>query len=166
MTSFPLFARLASGVLVLAALAACTPESTGSTQTAARQGATASSAAPAGGLYGAPLVGPTPAKAAGVTVDAGKAREMVEMGDAAAFDVRAGATAPGAVSVAWLGAPKGSAAEEAALRRRLMTEFDGLKSTPIVVVGAGPEDRAAWNAAQRVRQAGFAKVIWRRAGGL
>lgn len=153
-----------AAALAALALAGCGPESTGSTQSLARQGVAVG--APAGGLFSAPLTGPTPARASGFAIDQGGAKTMVEMGDAAAFDVRADKTAPGATPVAWLAAPKGTPAQEAELRKRLVAEFDGLRGTPIVIVGSGPEDRGAWNAAQRARMAGFSKVILRREGGL
>lgn len=159
MTLHRLFPRAVLAGLAALALAACNPETTGSASAVAGK-------APAGGLFAAPLEGPTPARGAGFAVDQGKAKGMVEMGDAAAFDVRPGMTAPGAVNVAWLAAPLGSASEEAALRRRALAEYDGLRRTPIVVVGAGASDRGAWNAATRLRRAGFANVIWRREAGL
>jgi rhodanese-related sulfurtransferase len=122
---------------------------------------------PRNGPFEGPVSLPTPTSAPGVrTITTAQAQALALDGDAAVFDVwdSSPGTFPGAVRASYLGVPKTDAAGEAAIRRRFLAEFGGLRSTPTIFLCAGVNCRESYNAAMRAKQAGFTKVMWYRGG--
>lgn len=120
-------------------------------------------------LFAAPYQGPTPnshARAGIIT-----SRELVDLLQASPgsliIDVREGEalqSLPGAMAVPGLGG-EGSLIDglQGRVENFAASLTGGQKDLPLIITGAGPQDRAAYNAALRIATAGY-KALWYRGG--
>lgn len=120
-------------------------------------------------LFAPPFRGPTPVENPQArTITTPEVRAMIErVPEVLIFDIREGTglqSLPGAWQFAGAGRD-GSLTDSLQVRLgAAVSELVGSdKDRPIIVLGEGPEDRAAWNAALRIAQDGYA-TRWYRGG--
>jgi|GEM_PF-364778 len=120
-------------------------------------------------LFTAPYRGGTPTSHPRATLQTtAQVQQLMQKSPAPALiDIRAGeglTSLPGAVRVPGLGDDGGLSDGLQSRVERFVSEFTrGDKTLPLVIFGAGPEDRAAYNAALRVASTGQS-TFWYRGG--